>query len=92
MKTVEVCSFPCYTVAMRKLNEQTTKLIARTGLSLTEFATRADIDRSILYRIGRPLREATAWKIANTYAEAAGVTPDAAYAALIVEETEAPAT
>ena len=75
---------------MRKLNEQTTKLIARTGLSLTEFATRADIDRSILYRIGRPLREATAWKIANTYAEAAGVTPDAAYAALIVEETESP--
>jgi predicted transcriptional regulator len=75
---------------MRRLHESTHSLVERTGLSLSEFAQRADIDRSILYRIGRPVRGATAWKIANAYATAAGVTPDDAYKLLIVEDGSEP--
>lgn len=77
--------FSRYTEAMRRLNDNTHRLIERTGLTLTEFAQRADIDRTILYRIGRPLRGSTAWKIANAYAAAAGITPDDAYQLLIAE-------
>jgi hypothetical protein len=37
---------------MRRLHQDTHSLTARTGMSLTEFAATADIDRTILYRIG----------------------------------------
>ena len=70
---------------MRRLHDNAPSLIKRTGLSLAEFAREADIDRTILYRIGRPVRENTAWKIANTYARASGATPEQAYAQIIVE-------
>jgi hypothetical protein len=61
----------------------TTTLIARAGLGVGEFAELAGVDRSIFYRVGRPLRASTAWKIANAYAGKVGVTPEEAYARLI---------
>lgn len=77
---------PPYHVAMRRLHQDTHSLIARTGMSLTEFAATADIDRAILYRIWRPVRESTAWRIAKAYATAASLAPEQAYAEIIIEE------
>ena len=71
----------------RKLNPEAHSLIAKTGLSLSDFAAQANIDRSILYRIGRTVRGSTAWKIARTLAAASGTTPEQAYAQIIVEES-----
>ncbi len=39
---------------MHRLDQDTYSLIVRTSISLTEFATIADIDRTMLYRIEQP--------------------------------------
>jgi len=62
-------------------------LIARAGLGIGEFAELAGVSRMIFYR-GRPLRPKTAWKIANTYAERTGITPEEAYTRLISAEAD----
>jgi len=69
---------------MRRLHENTHRLSARSGLTLTAFVQRADVVRSILYRIGRPLRGSTAWKIARAYAATAGIITKATNAQIIV--------
>jgi hypothetical protein len=46
----------------------------------------AGVSCVIFYRVGQTPRTKTAWKIANAYARDIGITPGAAYAALIVEE------
>ena len=68
-----------------QLKENIAELIARAGLGVGEFAELAGIDRSIFYRTGRPLRQKTAWRIANAYAGKVGITPEQAYARLINE-------
>lgn len=50
----------------------------------------ADVDTSIFYRAGQPLRQNTAWKIANAYAKHTGITPEQAYQKLIAEATDDP--
>jgi predicted DNA-binding transcriptional regulator AlpA len=84
--------------AMRKrivLRPNFADTIARTGLTMTEFAATAGVERTTLYALMNPSQHpnrkggmirATAWKIANAYAGAAGVSPDEAYAALLAEE------
>jgi hypothetical protein len=64
-------------------------LIARAGMGIGEFAELAGVDRTIFYRIGRPLRKKTAWLIANAYAQRTGSTPEQAYAQLISEAHDA---
>ena len=72
-----------------QLKENVTELIARAGLGVGEFAELAGVDRSIFYRAGRPLRQKTAWRIANAYAGKTGITPEQAYARLIAEDGDA---
>jgi hypothetical protein len=63
-------------------------LISREGLSTTEFAELAGIDRSIFYRsvgVQGVMRQVTAWKIASAYAKIAGITEDEAWDTLISE-------
>jgi hypothetical protein len=62
--------------------------LARAGLGIAEFAELAEVDRTIFYRVGRPLRPKTAWKIANAYASKTGITPDQACAQLIAQDSE----
>lgn len=68
--------------------------IARAGLSMKAFAAAAGVERTTLYLLLNPTRSAqrkggmqrtTAWKIAHAYAHHVGITPEAAYAALIIE-------
>jgi len=72
-----------------ELKPHIAELIARAGLGVAEFAELAGVDRSIFYRAGRPLRQKTAWLIANAYADKTGITPEQAYARLISENADA---
>ena len=69
---------------MRRLHDNIHRLSERTGLTLTAFAQWADVDRSIVYCIGRPLRRSIVWKIARAYAATASIGPEAADAQIIV--------
>jgi hypothetical protein len=68
--------------------KRTDNVAHRASLSPTALSSRPQIDRSMLYHIGRLLREATELKIANTCAVVAGITPAVAIAALLVVETK----
>jgi hypothetical protein len=75
-----------------QLKPNITDLIARAGMGVGEFAELAGVDRTIFYRVGRPLRAKTAWLIANAYAGKTGITPEQAYAQLITQDSEKAAT
>ncbi len=69
--------------------------VARTGLSMTDFADTAGINRTTIYALLKPelhpnrkggMQRTTAWKLAKAYATAAGVDEEAAFARLFVEE------
>lgn len=69
--------------------------IAKAGFSMTDFATAAGLERTTLYGLMNPaiqperkggMLRTTAWKIANTYAGAVGISPEEAYATLLTEE------
>ena len=69
--------------------------VARTGLSMKEFADTAGVNRTTIYALLKPelhphrkggMQRATAWRLAKAYASAAGVDEDAAFGRLFVEE------
>ncbi len=78
-----------------KIHPAAPDYIARAGLTLKAFAERASIAESTLHALLNPeqhpnrtrggMHRTTAWKIARTYASAAGVTDEQAYAFLIIE-------
>ena len=70
-------------------------LIARTGLSKSEFARRSGVSYATIKALGNPdqhphrrggMLPNTAWKIAQAYAQVAALDAESAYARLIVEE------
>ena len=72
--------------------------VARVGLSMREFIKRAGVSYATVQALQNPSQHpervggmypATAWKLANTYAEITSTTPEAAYSALIVEAADA---
>lgn len=79
-----------------KLRADAPDLIARTGLSMKDFAAQAGIATGTLHALINPAQQplrtrggmhrTTAWKIAYAYAAAARLDADAAYRAIIVEE------
>jgi hypothetical protein len=79
-----------------KLRADAPDLIARAGVTMKEFAAQAGIAAGTLHALINPAQQplrtrggmhrTTAWKIAHTYARAAGLDADAAYRAMIVEE------
>jgi len=79
-----------------KLRADAPDLIARAGLSIKDFAQRAEIAAGTFHALINPAQQSlrtrggmhrtTAWKIAHAYAQATGASEDAAYAAMIVEE------
>jgi hypothetical protein len=73
--------------------------IARAGLTMTDFAASAGVNRATLYALINPAQQprrrggmlrATAWKLAKAYARATGLEEEAAFAKLLVEEEVAP--
>lgn len=69
--------------------------VARTGTSVTDFASIAGVERGTIYALINPdqhphrkggMQRATAWKLAKAYVKVAGVDEDTAFARLIVEE------
>lgn len=84
MRHVDSCGFSLYTEPMRRLHDNTDRLNEHTGLTLTTFAQPADVDRSIRYRIGRPVRGSTAWKSARAYAATISISTEATTAQIIV--------
>lgn len=83
-----------------RLVEDFTERVARAGLSLRAFAASADVSYSTIQAAINPSQQPnrnphggmyarTAWKLANAYAAAARLTPDAAYDAIIVTESVA---
>lgn len=80
-----------------KINPDVPNLSARAGLTLKAFAEHAGIAESTLHALLHPeqhphrtrggMRRITAWRLAKAYAQAAGISEDAAYRAIIVEET-----
>lgn len=86
-----------------KLRADAPDLIARAGLSIKDFAQRAEIAAGTFHALINPAQQqlrtrggmhrTTAWKIARAYAQATGASEDTAYAAMIVEEAvDAPAS
>ena len=85
-----------------KLRANAPDLIARAGLSIKDFAERAGIAAGTFHALINPSQQSlrtrggmhrtTAWKIAHAYAQATGASEDAAYAAMIVEESVDSAT
>jgi hypothetical protein len=69
---------------MRRLHDNAQRLSERTGPTFTALAQRADVARSLPYRIGRPLRGATAWKRARANAAITSISTEAAAAQIIV--------
>lgn len=73
------------------------EVIARTGLSITEFAARANVTRGTIYRGMYPeqypnysgkLHRSTAWKLAKAYAEITAMDESAAYALLFMDSDQ----
>jgi hypothetical protein len=69
--------------------------VARAGLSMTNFAEAAGVNRTTLYALINPaqhpgrrggMQRATAWKLAKAYAVAAGVDEQEAFDRLLFEE------
>ncbi len=69
--------------------------IAKTGISMAEFAITAGVERTTLYALMNPaihperkggMQRTTAWKIAAAYATCTGVSAEDAYAVLFAEE------
>jgi hypothetical protein len=83
---------------MRKrivLKPEFAETIAKAGFSITEFAATAGLERTTLHALINPaqhpqrkggMMRTTAWKIATTYANRAGLSPEDAYATLLAEE------
>lgn len=68
--------------------------LARHGIGMNEFADLAAVSRQTLYALQNPsthpwrrggMHRTTAWKIANTFASKAGISPDEAWSRLLVE-------
>ena len=81
----------------RKLNRDAKEIAARAGLSLAEWARRADVNVSTIKANINPAQQpqrrgyissVVAWKLVRAYASAAGVTDEEGYALLIVEEAD----
>jgi hypothetical protein len=80
-----------------KLSAAAPDLIARAGVTRKQFAEKAGIAEGTLHALINPAQQplrtrggmhpTTAWKIARAYAEAAALDEDAAYAAMITEES-----
>jgi hypothetical protein len=79
-----------------KLRADAPDLIARAGVTMKDFAAQAGIAAGTLHALVNPAQQTkrtrggmhrtTAWKIAHAYAAAAGISEDAAYRAIIIEE------
>lgn len=78
-----------------RLAEDFDTLVARAGLSKREFARRSGISYATVKALENPeqhpyrrggMRPDTAWKMAKAYAEAAGISEEAAFVRLVVEE------
>ena len=83
---------------IRRLNPQFENLLAQRGLSVRRFAMTYGLSTQTMASLMRPdwqpsqrtrggMRTVTAWKIANAYAKATGMTPKEAYAEVIIEDT-----
>ncbi len=79
----------------RKLNRDAKEIAARAGLSLAEWARRAEVNVSTIKGNINPAQQpkrrgyissVVTWKLVRAYASAAGVTDEQAYARLIIEE------
>lgn len=80
---------------MIRLAPRFVETVARAELSITDLAREAGVAKSTIHALLNPsqhpdrkggMHPATAWKLANAYARRTGLSPDAAYAALLVEE------
>jgi hypothetical protein len=83
---------------IRRLRPDFDDLLAQRDLAVREFARNHDISHQTLFALLRPsyqskqrrlggMHKQTAWKIANAWAKVAGVTPAAAYAEIIIEDS-----
>jgi hypothetical protein len=72
-------------------------LLAQQGYSVRAFAREYDLSHQTLFALLRPewqpknrsgggMRKPTAWKIARAWAQVRGITPDEAFAEVIIEE------
>jgi len=69
--------------------------IAKAGFNITEFALAAGLERTTLHALINPalhperkggMQRTTAWKIAGAYAERTHISPEDAYAKLLMED------
>jgi hypothetical protein len=83
------------TRTMIRLKPDFPTTIAKTGIAMRQFVADAGVAEGTVYALLNPsqhperkggMQRATAWKLANAYARRANISPEAAYAALIVEE------
>ena len=81
----------------RKLNRDAKEIAARAGLSLAEWARRADVNVSTIKGNINPehqpkrrgyISSVVTWKLVRAYARAADITDQEAYALLIIEEPD----
>ena len=83
---------------IRRLNPEIDNLLAKRGLSVRRFAMTYGLSTQTMASLMRPdwqpgertrggMRAVTAWKIAAAYAKVAGVTPEQAYAEIIIEDS-----
>lgn len=79
----------------RVLRPEFADTIAREGISISEFAKVAGVERGTIYALLNPsqhpnrkggMLRMTAWKLAKAYAKVKGISDDDAYVALIAEE------
>jgi predicted transcriptional regulator len=80
---------------VKRLNPNIARMLADLDLTISAYAKRAGVARSTIFALLNPdqhpdrvggMHPVTASKLSRAYAEAAGITPDQAYALIIVEE------
>jgi len=80
---------------VRRLNPNIARMLADLDLTISAYAKRASVARSTIFALLNPdqhpdrvggMHSITASKLSRAYAEAADITPEQAYALIILEE------